>query len=111
MENIDHTRTKTKHPQTNGTCERFNTTLLNDFYRVAFRKRIYAALEELQNDLDACVKTSNSERPHQGRWCYGKTPMQTFLDSLAMAREKLIAYQPVPERRQADAASSHRESS
>ena len=52
VENIDHTRTKTRHPQTNGICERFHKTMLNEFYRVAFRKKIYRTLEELQADLD-----------------------------------------------------------
>jgi transposase InsO family protein len=91
VEDIDHTRTKTKNPQTNGICERFNKTLLNEFYRVAFRKRLYATLDELQVDLDTFVDDYNTERPHQGRWCYGKTPMQTFLDTVAVAREKQIA--------------------
>jgi transposase InsO family protein len=53
VENIDHTRTKTKSPQTNGICERFQKTMLNEFYRVAFRKKIYRSLEELQTDVDA----------------------------------------------------------
>jgi transposase InsO family protein len=91
LENIEHTRTKTKHPQTHGLCERFNKTLLDEFYRVAFRRTFYEALEPLQADLDAFVDDYNHRRPHRGRWCYGKTPMQTFLDSLALAKEKLIA--------------------
>jgi transposase InsO family protein len=91
LEDIDHTRTKAKRPQTNGICERFNKTLLNEFYRVAFRKRLYTALEPLQSDLDAFLDEYNLQRPHQGRWCYGKTPMQTFLDSVALAKEKQIA--------------------
>lgn len=91
IENIDHTRTKTKSPQTNGICERFNKTLLNEFYRVAFRKRLYASLAELQSDLDTFIDDYNTARPHQGRWCYGKTPMQTFIDSLPLAKDKLIA--------------------
>lgn len=53
VENIDHTRTKTKSPQTDGICERFRKTVLNEFYRLMFRKKIYNTLEELQNDLDA----------------------------------------------------------
>jgi len=91
VEDIEHSRTKTKHPQTNGICERFNKTLLNEFYRVAFRKKIYPSLDALQTDLDAFVESYNTQRPHQGRWCYGKTPMQTFLDSLALARDKQIS--------------------
>ena len=90
VEDIDHTRTKTKSPQTNGICERFHRTVLDEFYRVAFRKKIYRTIDELQNDLDVWVTAYNETRPHQGRWCYGKTPMQTFLDALPIAREKLL---------------------
>ncbi len=74
IENIDHSRTKTKSPQTNGICERFNKTILNEFYRVAFRKNLYRSIEELQADLDRWMEEYNETRPHQGRWCYGKTP-------------------------------------
>ena len=89
-EDIDHTRTKTKSPQTNGICERFHKTVLNEFYRVAFRKKLYRSIEDLQADLDEWLRYYNEQRPHQGRWCYGKTPMQTFLDSLPLAREKVL---------------------
>ena len=91
VENIDHTRTKTRHPQTNGICERFHKTLLNEFYRVAFRKKIYRTLEELQTDLDVWLQEYNELRPHQGRWCYGKTSMQTFVASVPLAKEKMLA--------------------
>ena len=90
VENIDHTRTKTKSPQTNGIVERFHKTLLNEFYRIAFRKQLYSSIEQLQNDLDLWMKQYNELRTHQGRWCYGKTPMQTFLDSRALAKQKMI---------------------
>src|SRR6202011_2678393 len=72
VEDIDHSRTKTKSPQTNGICERFHKTVLNEFYRIAFRKKLYASIEDLQNDLDLWVRSYNEERPHQGRWCFGK---------------------------------------
>lgn len=91
IEDIDHTRTKVKSPQTNGIVERFHKTILNEFYRVAFRKKIYASIEELQADVDDWIREYNVERTHQGRWCYGKTPMQTFIDSIQLAKEKLIA--------------------
>jgi transposase InsO family protein len=91
VEDVDHSRTKTKSPQTNGIVERFHKTVLDEFYRVAFRKTIYSAIAELQADLDSWVRTYNEERPHQGRWCFGKTPMHTFLAAVPIAREKLIA--------------------
>ena len=91
VEDIDHTRTKARSPQTNGICERFHKTVLNEFYRIAFRKKLYHSIEELQQDLDAWLEEYNERRPHQGRWCYGKTPMQTFTDSVPLAKEKIIA--------------------
>ena len=91
LEDVDHSRTKTRSPQTNGIVERFHKTVLNEFYRVAFRKRIYGSIAELQADLDEWIRSYNESRPHQGRWCFGKTPMQTFLDAIPLAREKMIA--------------------
>ena len=72
VEDIDHSRTKTKSPQTNGIVERLHKTVLDEFYRVAFRKRVYAAIDELQADLDAWMQSYNETRGHQGRWCFGK---------------------------------------
>ena len=91
LEDIDHSRTKTKSPQTNGIFERFHETVLDEFYRIAFRKKIYGSIADLQVDLDRWVQSYNEERPHQGRWCFGKTPMQTFLDATPLAKEKMIA--------------------
>ena len=90
LEDIDHTKTKTKSPQTNGICERFHKTILEEFYQIAFRKKIYETLEELQADLDHWIESYNSQRPHSGRYCYGKTPMETFHDSLPIAKEKML---------------------
>lgn len=78
LEDIEHTRTKVKHPQTNGICERFHKTIQNEFYATAFRRKIYNSLEELQVDLDAWVLDYNEQRTHSGKHCFGKTPMQTF---------------------------------
>jgi transposase InsO family protein len=90
VENIDHTRTKVKSPQTNGIVERFHRSVLNEFYRVAFRRKLYSGIEQLQADLDSWLREYNELRPHQGRWCYGKTPLQTFVDSIPLAREKIL---------------------
>ena len=90
LENIDHTRTKTKSPQTNGICERFNKTILQEFHQVALRKKLCRSIPGLQADLDAWLRDHNTLRTHQGRWCFGKTPMQTFIDTLHVAKEKLL---------------------
>ncbi len=90
LKNIDHTRTKARSPQTNGICERFNKTILAEFYQVALRTKLYRSIDDLQADLDVWVRDYNSVRTHQRRWCYGKTPMQTFIDMLPVAKEKLL---------------------
>ena len=54
------------------------------------RKKIYHSMAELQIDLDAWIRDYNTIRTHQGRWCHGKTPMQTFVDTLPVAKEKLL---------------------
>ena len=93
VEGIEHTKTKTKSPQTNGICERFQRTVLNEFYQVAFRTKVYSSVEELQVDLDTWLSEYNDKRPHSGKYCYGKTPMQTFIDAIPMTREKMIGYE------------------
>ena len=93
VENIDHTRTKTRSPQTNGIVERFHKTMLDEFYRVAFRRRVYDSVDALQQDLDAWITDYNEVRTHQGRYCFGKTPRQTFLDASQLAHDKQIGGQ------------------
>lgn len=88
IEDIDHSKTKAKSPQTNGICERLHRTMQDEFYAIAFRKKIYNNLEELQVDLDTWMEYYNNELPHSGRYCFGKTPMQTFVDSKALASSK-----------------------
>ena len=90
VENIDHSKTKARHPQTNGICERFHKTILTEFYQVAFRKKIYTTLEELQTDVDLWIKSYNEERPHSGKQCDGKTPMETFLQTKHLALDKML---------------------
>ena len=91
LEDIDHTRTKAKSPQTNGICERFHRTIQNEFYSVAFRKKIYSSIEELQEDVNKWLEEYNEERPHTGKYCYGKTPMQTFMEAKHIAQSKMIS--------------------
>jgi len=88
IEDVDHSRTKARSPQTNGICERFHRTMKDEFYSVAFRKKIYTTMDELQADVNEWLRKYNELRPHSGKYCFGKTPMQTFLDSRHIAVEK-----------------------
>lgn len=90
LEDIDHTRTKAKSPQTNGICERFHQTIQNEFYATAFRRKVYTSLEQLQVDVDAWIHSYNTERTHSGKHCFGKTPWQTFVNSKSIALEKQL---------------------
>ena len=87
VEDIDHSKIKAKSPQTNGICERFNRTVQNEFYAIAFRKKIYTSIEQLQADLDTWMNSYNTQRTHSGKYCFGKTPMQTFVEGIAVARK------------------------
>ena len=90
IEDVDHPRTKREARRPTASASTSMKQRSMRFYRIAFRKRIYATIDQLQADLDAWITEYNQARPHQGRWCYGKTPMQTFLDTLPVAKEKSI---------------------
>jgi transposase InsO family protein len=89
LNEIEHTKTKVRHPQTNGICERFHKTILNEFYQVTFRKKIYLSIEELQKDLDDWLYYYNHERTHQGKMCCGRTPIQTLIDGKEAWHDKI----------------------
>ena len=88
LNDIEHTKTKTQSPQTNGICERFHKTILQEFYQVTLRKKIYVDMESLQKDLDEWLKYYNNERTHQGKICCGKTPLDTLIDGKKIWKEK-----------------------
>ncbi|BEO65093.1 integrase (plasmid) [Serratia marcescens] len=88
INDIDHTKTKAMSPQTNGICERFHKTILQEFYQVTFRKKLYADVESLQRELDNWLWHYNNERTHQGKMCCGRTPVATLLDGKRVWAEK-----------------------
>ena len=100
IEGIEHSKTQVKHPQSNGICERLHRTMQEEFYAVAFRKKLYDSLDKLQQDLDEWLNYYNEERTHSGRYCYGKTPMQTFIDSKSLAVDKMLNCVPSDENNQ-----------
>jgi len=87
LHEIEHTRTKARHPQTNGICKRFHKTALDEFYKSIFRKKIFSDTVDLQAELDRWMEFYNDERTHQGKRCQGRTPMTTFTDGLELARK------------------------
>lgn len=89
LNDIEHTKTKVRHPQTNGICERFHKTILQEFYQVAFRRKIYRSIDELQLDLDVWLADYNNERTHQGKMCCGRTPMETLIGGKEAWHDKI----------------------
>lgn len=90
INDIEHTKTKVKSPQTNGICERFHKTILQEFYQVTFRKKLYESIEDLQADLDKWIDWYNNERTHQGKMCCGRTPFQTMIEGKDIWKEKFV---------------------
>jgi len=91
INDIDHTKTKAMSPQTNGICERFHKTILNEFYQITFRKNLYTDMDELKNDLDEWMDYYNNERTHQGKMCCGRTPLETLIDGKSIWAENNLA--------------------
>ena len=91
LNDIEHTKAKARHPQTNGICERFHKTILQEFYQVAFRRKLYLSLDELQADLDAWLAYYNNARTHQGKMCCGRTPVQTLIAGKEAWNEKVTS--------------------
>lgn len=106
LEDIDHTRTKARSPQTNGICERFHRTMQNECYCIVFRKKVYDSIDELQKDVDKWLLEYNSERTHTGKHCYGKTPLQTFAEAKHLAIEKMIGENKFPHQKQKEESES-----
>lgn len=92
LNDIRHSRTKARHPQTNGCTERLNQIIKQEFYEVEFRKKLYTSLDEIQTDLDKYMESYNWRRTNQGRHCKGRTPMDTFMLDIDKALEKLHQY-------------------
>lgn len=52
IEDIDHSRTKARHPQTTGICERYHRAIQEGLYQVAYRKKIYHSINKMQANSD-----------------------------------------------------------
>ncbi len=61
-----------------------------EFYQIAFRKKLYSILEEIQTDIDESMETYNGDRTNQGKHCQGRTPLQTFLDGLELYQKHVF---------------------
>ena len=87
LNDIKHRKTKVATPRTNGFVERFNRTILDEFFRTAFRKKLYESVAALQKDLDMWIHHYNNERPHQGYRNQGRRPIETFRMGLKLRSE------------------------
>ena len=77
---ITHSRIKPRCPKSNGMVERFNRTLLEEFYQIVMLRKVYTSLGELQDDLDQFIYYYNFKRTNQGYRLKGKIPYQKFTD-------------------------------
>lgn len=89
IEDIDHSKTKVRHPQSNGICV-LSLDGPGRILRGHIPKENLSGAESLQADLDQWIAYYNEQRPHSGRYCFGKMPMQTFADSLNLAKQKML---------------------
>ena len=67
----------------------YQRTFVDTYSKLAFAKPHGEPLKA----LDALMTEQNGARTHQGRYCFVKTPMPTFLDARAVARDKQIGDQ------------------
>ncbi len=88
LNEIEHRTTKMRRPQTNGFVERFNRTVLDEFFRKAFRQKLYESVEALQQDLDEWLYYYNRERTHQGYRNMGRRPIQRIDEYLEDVRKE-----------------------
>jgi len=79
LNDIEHRRTRVRSPKTNGFVERFNRTVLDEFFRIKMRETFYDSVEALQADLDAWLVHYNTERPHLGYRNMGRRPIETVM--------------------------------
>jgi hypothetical protein len=97
LNDIEHTRTKVRTPRTNGSVERLNQIIQEEFYATAFRNKVYGSIEEIQIDLDTFMEEYNGSRTNQGKYCQSRTPMQTFLDGLELYKRYVFEREEVEE--------------
>jgi hypothetical protein len=78
------------YPDFGRSQERFHQTIQNEFYATAFRKKLYQSIDELQTDANKWLDEYNNERTQSGKYCYVKTPYETFKESKHIAQEKAL---------------------
>lgn len=86
-ETPDEVKEKVATPRTNGFVERFNPTILDEFFRETFRTEFYASVEEIHKDLDQWIHCYNHERPHRGYRNMGRRPIETIEQGKAVKRQ------------------------
>lgn len=77
LNDIEHRKTKVRRPKTNGFVERFQRTVLDEFFRIKLRQTLYESLEALQTDLDLWLDFYDRQRPHLGYRNQGRCPYET----------------------------------
>lgn len=76
---IRHTRTRPRHAWTNGFVERLHGTILQELWRIEFRRRFFTGVTQMQAALDRYLDFYNHRRAHQGYRTRGRTPGEIFM--------------------------------
>ncbi len=71
---VRHTKTKPRHPFTNGFVERVQGTLLHEHWRVEFRRRYFTHVQQIERSLQGALRHYNFDRSHRGYRTRGRTP-------------------------------------
>jgi len=87
---IRHHRIPKGQPMLNGYCERFQRTILEEFYQVVFRKQFFDSLEALQSELDKYLSFYNFKRVHFGLIKTGAIPAEILKSKTSVLRQTFL---------------------
>ena len=85
--NVEHIKMRAYNsPEVNGICARFHSVQKSHLYDLLLRSKSFTQLVELEQELANWLTIYNTETPHQERYCYGKTPAETFQQSVHLSK-------------------------
>jgi transposase InsO family protein len=75
---VDHHRIPPRSPNHNAVCERFQGTVLDEFYRPAFHRQRFDTAAQLDEQLQGWLHRYNTRRRNNGDFMRGRTPLEVL---------------------------------